>query len=427
VACSDHARRPLASRWPGPALGLGLALVACATGCGTDAANGPLTIATDLPPPATAQLEALIGAEAIAINWIRPVPGISLSALARHSRPIDAVLTADPETLDRLAAAKRLDGPALPLGQLALGLAVQQEVFIDRAMPAPGGTDPLTDPRLLGLVAIDDPRHDAASRAWMIEPFTASPTRFPSAYAAAIERAANALPIGAAPAAALRDVIARRAGAAPAVAPVPDPLIWSPRGDALTPRLAGLRGARPDTTARLDALASLWSGSPRPAPVPAALPSPSPLLTTLLGAALVDAQPELARAWERLRRAEMPPRLVAFLVEPPPWPPASITRLQADPGRGELVDALAEHLAPNLEARFWLSESWKRPQRPVDLALLTQIEQAAGGQLLREPAFRVWLRGEWTTWARQRYRRVSRQADQPAPGSESTPTTGEGS
>ena len=50
------------------------------------------------------------------------------------------------------------------------------------------------------------------------------------------------------------------------------------------------------------------------------------------GAALVDAQPELVAARGALDRLPHPAhaaKLDAFLVEPPPWPPASIQRLAA--------------------------------------------------------------------------------------------------
>ena len=99
-----------------------------------------------------------------------------------------------------------------------------------------------------------------------------------------------------------------------------------------------------------------------------------------------------------------------WLTEPPPWPPASVEKLQSRGGESALalVQDLAGQIAPDPEPRFWLVQSWLRPARPIDRALLTELAQAAGGRLVREPRFRAWLRGEWTAWARQRYRRVAR-------------------
>ena len=41
---------------------------------------------------------------------------------------------------------------------------------------------------------------------------------------------------------------------------------------------------------------------------------------------------------------------------------------------------------------------------------LAELAGAADGRLAREPRFRAWLRGEWTAWTRQLYRRVARLA-----------------
>ncbi len=42
--------------------------------------------------------------------------------------------------------------------------------------------------------------------------------------------------------------------------------------------------------------------------------------------------------------------------------------------------------------------------------MLRELAQAEGGRLVREPRFRAWLRGEWTAWTQQLYRRVARLA-----------------
>ena len=143
-------------------------------------------------------------------------------------------------------------------------------------------------------------------------------------------------------------------------------------------------------------------------------PEVSDLLADLLGATLVDAREELLAAASAVARTAEPASAQsrAWLTEPPPWPPASIENLQSRGGESALamVQDLAGQIAPDPELRFWLVQSWWRPARPIDLALLTELTRAAGGRLVREPRFRAWLRGEWTAWARQRYRRVARLA-----------------
>ncbi|WP_165233023.1 hypothetical protein [Aquisphaera insulae] len=150
----------------------------------------------------------------------------------------------------------------------------------------------------------------------------------------------------------------------------------------------------------------------------------SELLADLLGSTLVDAQEELREACEILGRAPAnagagsPAR--AWLLEPPPWPPAFVKKLQERGGDHALamVQDLAARVAPDPEARFWLVQSWLRPTRPIDGSFLAELAGAAGGRLARQADFREWLRREWTAWARQRYRRVARVASGrlPQPG-----------
>ncbi|WP_435007685.1 hypothetical protein P12x_004950 [Tundrisphaera lichenicola] len=139
------------------------------------------------------------------------------------------------------------------------------------------------------------------------------------------------------------------------------------------------------------------------------------LLADLLGAALVDAREELRDAEAALRRFGHPARAESALGRRPPWPPASVAKLQASPQGGPLLETLAEQIAPDPEVRAWLEESWSRPSRPIDGALLVELAGASEGRLAREPRFRAWLRGEWTAWTRQLYRRVARVAGGYAP------------
>ena len=117
-------------------------------------------------------------------------------------------------------------------------------------------------------------------------------------------------------------------------------------------------------------------------------------------------------AWDVLDR-EAPPasaQAPAWLTEPPPWPPASVAKLQTAGGdrRWRWSRTLPARSRP-IPSR---GSGWCRagcgPRRLIDESLLTELAQAAGGRLVREPRFRAWLRGEWTAWARQRYRRVAR-------------------
>jgi hypothetical protein len=142
-------------------------------------------------------------------------------------------------------------------------------------------------------------------------------------------------------------------------------------------------------------------------------PTSAPLLADLLGATLVEAHEELLAASAALAGRDGPlvDRLRGLLVEAPPWPPASVQELRRDDPSGALVDALAEQVAPGLEARYWLLQDWEAPSRPLDATTLEAIATAADGRLLREPRFRAWIRADWAAWARQRYRRVARQAE----------------
>ncbi|CAN5814077.1 hypothetical protein BH23PLA1_BH23PLA1_28690 [soil metagenome] len=139
-------------------------------------------------------------------------------------------------------------------------------------------------------------------------------------------------------------------------------------------------------------------------------PKVEALLSDLLGSTLVDAHEELRAAWAALLASGRPPQWLDLLQQPPSWPPASIVKMLRDPGGDELVDTLAEQIAPNVEARAWLILSWEGPRRPIDAALLAELAGAANGRLVGEPRFLAWLRGEWRAWARQRYRWIEREA-----------------
>ena len=134
------------------------------------------------------------------------------------------------------------------------------------------------------------------------------------------------------------------------------------------------------------------------------------LVADLMTSTLVDAREELLDAASALEKFQHPAKAEEAFGDLPPWPPASVAKLQGDLEGKAMVETLLGQLAPDGPSRDWLSRSWDGPARRVDRALLTEIAGAAGGRLAREPRFRAWLRGEWTAWNRQLYRRVARVA-----------------
>jgi hypothetical protein len=119
----------------------------------------------------------------------------------------------------------------------------------------------------------------------------------------------------------------------------------------------------------------------------------------------------LLAAWTQLAAAGHPPRAEGWMSEAPPWPPASVDKLLRRGDEGAvLLETLTTQVTPAADLRNWLLRSWLGPPRRVDGRLLAELARAEGGRLVREPRFRMWLRSEWTAWARQRYRRVVRLA-----------------
>lgn len=139
------------------------------------------------------------------------------------------------------------------------------------------------------------------------------------------------------------------------------------------------------------------------------------LIADWLQAACVTARPELRRALAAIRRAErVAPgaarRATYWLLQPPPWPPASLTALRASRDGDQLLEQLFQHLLSDPNARRWLKESSQQPAIPLDRDQVHGLARAADGRLVGESRFRDWLRAEWTAWARQRYRRAARLA-----------------
>lgn len=363
-----------------------------------------LTIATDLPPAECRNLAALArGNPAPDIRWIFLAPGTDPASYLEGPARADLLL------LLSLPSAAHAETTLAwsPIRLSDLGLAILPDAFDARALTPPSTLEDLGRPTLEGLVALDDPRRDAATLAAFARWLDTGP--WPDRYAALARIAAQVPPVGRGGTALAR--LARgEAAAAPALeATIPTGTPWTfyRLGPGPTAHAAVLPGSLRQPLAE-QFLRNVAEARPD---TDSAVPS-TPLLAELLGATLVEAQPELAAARAEMRasgRGPIDDRYGRLVEEAPPWPPASVQKLRAEDPTGGLIDALAEHLAPGLPARYWLLQSWEAPPRPIDAETLRTLAAAAGGTLIAEPRFRAWLRGEWAAWARQRGRRVARQ------------------
>jgi hypothetical protein len=143
-------------------------------------------------------------------------------------------------------------------------------------------------------------------------------------------------------------------------------------------------------------------------------PRETSLLALLLGSTLVAPHRELRHAIRALDAAEKDRpsaarRARTWLVEPPPWPPASMLRLRARSGGRRLLEQLAEQIAPDPGTHVAFLELMSAPASLIDLKAFSIIVASAGG-LTASPRFLAWLEAEWTAWAGQRYRRCARLA-----------------
>src|SRR5581483_9489324 len=142
------------------------------------------------------------------------------------------------------------------------------------------------------------------------------------------------------------------------------------------------------------AVSQASSAEPEEGPIDTDEPA---LAADLLGATLVEAQPELLVATRALRDSTRPEAADAarWMVEAPPWPPASVGVLRVREEGLALIDALLEQLLPEAESRAWLKVDWERPEAPLRGSDLNRLASAASGRLIAEPRFRAWLRVEW--------------------------------
>jgi len=370
------------------------------------------------------------GEDRDAFRIASPWPREDRAALAREfaewlrGRPEEA---AEARSIAWVAVEAGPDGPATPRADLLLG--GPSSTF--QRLAADGRLEPLADapprpywiearrervgltpgPSPHGRHALDDPRVDPATRAWCLGakdgPWPARYAELATVYGEAAAPAGWR--VGSAAASVERGRAERTVGPADGA---DGGIIELAEGAAIPAGSRRPRAAR----AFLKFLAEARGASPGPAfaslDEARSAAEADGLAADLLGATLVDAQPELRAATAAVREAGSPDWAVGLLTQPPPWPPASVEELLAKEGEAglALVETLIGQVAPDPSLRPWLSRSWLRPRRAVDPELLAEVAAAEGGRLAREPRFRSWLRAEWTQWARQRYRWVARRA-----------------
>lgn len=421
-------------------LGASLGLFGCVRVPGQ---SGALTIATSWSEAERSQLDEAFErwlvsktdpepfGTGIRIDWVTIERGADLSRVVRpmrgrwDPRPLspDIVLGGPPSSYQRLANLGKLapiDGPGQfrwsrvhrsPMGWAvrtgAAGASSKSESNEPAATHEPAAGRP---PRPV----FDDPRHDPVALAWAKSELNLA--SWAEGYAQLVRDAGHSRRIGRQAGSALAAVARGEAEATPAIAldvvgqpgsirflPVPDRPEW----------IEGAGMVAGPGSRRLSQMFFQFLHETGQAEPPRANSADDfavdSLLADLLGATLVDAQEELWTAWATLNQAKQPARAAMWLTQSPPWPPASIEKLEGDNAE-VLVQTLIEQLTPDADLRAWLSRSWLGPKRLVDGPLLEEIAHAAEGRLAREPRFRAWLRAEWTAWARQRYRRVTRTA-----------------
>jgi hypothetical protein len=373
-----------------------------------------LVVATPWPATERAAIESAFREQvptAGPVTWVALATGDDPARLV-PKLGVDVVLGIPGPALDALATSNSLipidpsdSRPWRIARRSALGLAVRSS----RRGAIEGSA--LDDRSFDGSVALDDPRRDPLALAWAKARLSAG------GYGEVVKSAANAVRIG-------------RGGTT---------LERVRRGEADVGPTTGIEGAIDDHTnfvpiegapAWIEGVA-IVAGAKREAEArsfvaflgdrgqaqtvtkdesPASATMPDALLGDLLGATLVDAQDELWTASDSLDRADRPAELVAFLNDPPPWPPTSVAKLRERADPLPLLETLAREISDDPDARFWLLATWDRSARKIDAAWLREAAGAAEGRLIAEPRFRTWLRGEWTAWARQHYRRIAREA-----------------
>jgi hypothetical protein len=375
--------------------------------------------------------EGQLGApEGVTVRAVRPVGGIEPAALVGAGVAGDVVLGGPLVGFARLAAAGRLlavseaegDRPWRAARRAVVGVAARD---VDVAAGGGVGWEELGEERWGDRLVMADPGRDATARAAALDVLGAG--AWAEGYASLVRAAGQARAVAETASAALARAV-DSAGVA-ALVGLPAALaagleFWPLRDQPVAIEgVAVLRSARDPARARafVEAVAArVPSDSPHGpgARTPRAIPDDprfETLVGDLLGAVLREAHPELRQASRVLRRpdlAERPGRAKAErdLVEPPPWPPASIDMLRRRPDGDGLIAALARQMVPAAGDRVALVRLLEPGNRRIDAAVLQELAAAAEGRLVAEPRVRAWLRAEWATWARQRYRRAARLA-----------------
>lgn len=332
-------------------------------GCGSSG-DSPLVVATTWPSTERTQIEVAVresSGDRRPIIWVVLGPGESLESVVDRRGGVDVLLGGPALAYDRLLRGGRIARPN------SLGPVLWRAIRPPNAEPWPASHPP-GDPRV-------DPDSLALAKSRLLA------EGWPKGYEGLVRAAAQGgLVMGSVPLARSECVALVRG----------------------TPKLS--RGL--EFVQTLEARGFVES----PPSSPIGEVRTDDLLADLLGSALVDALDELREAAAALDRFGHPARAEAAMGERPPWPPASVTKLLADPSGEVMIETLLEQVAPDLESRAWLVESWSKPKRQIDGALLAEVAGGADGRLALEPRFRAWLRGEWTAWTRQLYRRVARLA-----------------
>jgi hypothetical protein len=345
-------------------------------GCGPSG-NPALIVATSWPPTERTQFEDAFReatGDRRPIDWVISAPGERLESVIDRRGGVDVLLGGPASTYGRLAVAGRLH-PTNPSSSYSWRAVRRPEEDVrNPAGPPSGFGDPRVDPGLLALA-----KATLGAEGWS------------RGYERLVRRAARA-----------RGIVER-----------------SDEGSGPLDRTEGLAVVRggPNQDQAMKFLQALESRGLAGLPTDRAIDEATAddLLADLLGAALVDSLDELREADAALARFGRPAKAEAAIAERPPWPPASVAKLRLDPNGEAMVGTLLGQIAPDPESRGWLIESWSKPKRPIDGALLDELAGAAHGRLAGEPRFRAWLRSEWTAWTRQLYRRVARVAGGPIP------------
>jgi hypothetical protein len=295
-----------------------------------------------------------------------------------------------------------------------VGLASRTTRLAANQKQNPQGVREISDDAFKALVALDDPRRDPITLALLKSALGRG--AWGGHYADVVRAFGNAYRVGHQSGAALASLERGEVEIAPAIeAEVRegDSVAFTPSTGVLIEGVAVLRrSVSPELASRFMQFLEEQRRAEVPTQDERDESEGDLLLAELLGAAVVDAREEIGPALEALKRTNRPELAERWLV-PPPWPPASVQKLRKTDPSGALMEALAEQVAPDLDIRFWLLESWQGPNRPLDGKVLRALAGAVDGKLVAEPRFRAWVRAEWTAWARQCYRRIVRQSEMP--------------